>query len=82
MNIQDPEIRNKVRAALGEISASMTRIEAEKDLIKEVVKKLSDETSIPKSVLIKSAKVYHKQNYKQQVEEYENFQQLYETLFN
>lgn len=82
MNIQDPEIRNKVRAALGEISASMTRIEAEKDLIKEVVKKLSDETSIPKSVLNKSAKVYHKQNYKQQVEEYENFQQLYETLFN
>ena len=82
MNIQDPEIRNKVRAALGEISASITRIEAEKDLIKEVVKKLSDETSIPKSVLNKSAKVYHKQNYKQQVEEYENFQQLYETLFN
>ena len=82
MNIQDPEIRNKVRAALGEISASMTRIEAEKDLIKEVVKKLSDETSIPKSVLNRSAKVYHKQNYKQQVEEYENFQQLYETLFN
>lgn len=82
MNIQDPEIRNKVRAALGEISASMTRIEAEKDLIKEAIKKLSDETSIPKSVLNKSAKVYHKQNYKQQVEEYENFQQLYETLFN
>ena len=58
MNIQDPEIRNKVRAALGEISASMTRIEAEKDLIKEVVKKLSDElVKIPLKGKIESLNV-------------------------
>ena len=81
MNIQDPETRQKIRATFGEISASMTRIEAEKDLIKETIKKLSEDHSIPKSVLNKAAKIYHKQTYTKEVQEQENVTSLYETLF-
>lgn len=80
MNIQDPEVRRKVRNAMGEISASMTRIEAERDLIKETVKRLNDEHQLSKKALNKMAKAYHKQSYTKEVEEQDEFQTLYETV--
>jgi uncharacterized FlgJ-related protein len=80
MNIQDPTVRTKVRQAMGEISASMTRIEAERDLIKEIVKKIHDEHDLPKKALSKMAKAYHKQSFSKEVEEQEEFQTLYETV--
>ena len=80
MQIQDPAVRTKVRQAMGEISASMTRIEAERDLIKEIVKKLNDEHSLPKKALNKMAKAYHKQSFTKEVEDQEEFQTLYETV--
>lgn len=80
MQIQDPAVRTKVRQAMGEISASMTRIEAERDLIKEIVNKLNDEHNLPKKALSKMARAYHKQSFTKEVEEQEEFQTLYETV--
>ena len=45
------EDRKKIKGALGEISDSMTRVEAEKVFVKEVLKNLSDEFKIPKKTL-------------------------------
>lgn len=80
MQIQDPAVRKIVRDAMGEISASMTRVEAERDLIKEIVKKLNEDHQLPKKALNKMARAYHKQSFTKEVEEQEEFTTLYETV--
>jgi DNA repair ATPase RecN len=80
MNIQDPAIREKVRNAMGEMSASMTRIEAERDLLKEIVKKLNEDHELSKKALNKIAKVYHRQSYSKELEEMDDFSTMYETI--
>jgi hypothetical protein len=58
----------------------MTRMEAERDLIKEIIKEQSDQFQIPKKILTKIAKTYHKQNLTQEVEDHEDFVELYEEV--
>ena len=52
----------KVLGCLQEISNSLTRIEAERDLIKEILQKMQDECEISKKLGRKLARVYHKRN--------------------
>lgn len=78
--ISSPTDRIKIKKMLGEISGSMTRMEAERDLIRETIKAMSDEFQLPKKTLSRMAKVYHKQNYTQEVAEHEEFEDLYELI--
>ena len=70
----------KVLGCLQEISNSLTRIEAERDLIKEILQKMQDEHEIPKKLSRKLAKVYHKHNYEEEVAEQNDFVEVYETV--
>ena len=70
----------KVWGCLQEISNSLTRIEAERDLIKEILQKMQDECEIPKKLGRKLARVYHKRNYEEEVAEQSDFQSIYETV--
>ena len=70
----------KVLGCLHEISNSMTRIEAERDLIREILQKMQDECEIPKKLARKLAKVYHKRNYEEEVAEQSDFQTIYENV--
>ena len=70
----------KVLGCLQEISNSLTRIEAERDLIKEILQKMQDECEIPKKLSRKLAKVYHKRNYEEEVAEQSDFQTIYENV--
>ena len=70
----------KVLGCLQEISNSLTRVEAERDLIKEVLQKLQDECEIPKRLGRKLAKTYHKRNYEEEVAEQADFQTIYENV--
>lgn len=72
--------RDKIKKMLGEISNSMTRIEGERDLIKETIKEMSQEFNLPKRTLNRMAKVYHKQNFLREREEHEEFEDLYTTI--
>ena len=76
----DPAERKKVMDALMEISASMTRMEAERDLIKSILERMEDEFEIPKKPGRKLAKIYHKQNFSEVKEEQEELETLYETI--
>ncbi len=58
----------------------MLRMEAERDLIKEIVKEVSAEHQIPKKILAKIAKTFHKQNLTQEVADHEDFVDLYDTV--
>lgn len=75
-----PEQKKELQNAVQEISNSMTRTEAERDLIKEIVKEQSDQLQIPKKVISKIAKTFHKQNLAQEVADHEEFVELYEKV--
>jgi hypothetical protein len=70
----------KVLGCLQEISNSLTRIEAERDLIKEILQKMQDECEIPKKLSRKLARTYHRRNYEEEVAEQSDFQTIYENV--
>ena len=70
----------KVLGCLQEISNSLTRIEAERDLSREILQKMQDECEIPKKLGRKLARVYHKRNYEEEVAEQSDFQTIYENV--
>lgn len=70
----------KVLGCLQEISNSLTRVEAERDLIKEILQKMQDECEIPKKLSRKLAKVYHKRSYEEEVAEQNDFVEIYENV--
>jgi hypothetical protein len=75
-----PEQKKDLQGAIQEISNSMIRTEAERDLIREIVKEQSDTLQIPKKVISKIAKTFHKQNLAQEVADHEDFVELYEKI--
>lgn len=77
---QDPAARKAIKKVMEEISASMTRIEGERDFIKEAITKCAEEYEINKKTFRKLAKVYHKQNFSREVAEHEEFETMYEQL--
>ena len=74
------ENKKKLQGAIREISASMLRTEAERDLIREIVKEQSAELQIPKKIITKIAKTYHKQNLTQEIADHEDFVELYDKV--
>ena len=50
--------KDKLRKAIIEIADSLTRIAAERDLQKEIIKKTSEELTIDKKIIRRMAKVY------------------------
>lgn len=75
-----PADREKIRSVLRTVSESMTRIEAEKELIRDEIAALAEEFDIPKKFLNRMARTYHRQNFKDVVEEQDDFETLYETI--
>ena len=74
--------KKKIYDALKSISNSYTRIEAERDYVKEVLKNLYDDYKIPKKTLSKLASTYHKQNFTEEVALNEEFELIYQTVTN
>jgi hypothetical protein len=75
-----PDQKKTLQGAIQEISNSMVRTEAERDLIKEIVKEQSSTLQIPKKIIAKIAKTYHRQNLTQEVADHEDFVELYEKV--
>ena len=72
--------KQKVLGCLQEISNSLTRIEAERDQIKEILQKMQDDFEIPKKLSRKLAKTYHKRNYEEEVASQNDFVETYEAV--
>ena len=72
--------KNKVLSVLKECSNAMTRIESEREFIKEAIAKAAEEHELDKKILRKMATVYHKQNYESVQGENDEFATLYETI--
>jgi hypothetical protein len=78
--ISNPADREKLLKVIRECSESMTRMDAEKDYVKEAIGAISKDLQLPKKLVSKMVKVYHKQNYSEEVVTHEQFQILYETI--
>jgi UV DNA damage repair endonuclease len=58
----------------------MSRVEGERSFSKEAIADICEQLKIPKKLVAKMAKVYHKQNYDEEVAVHEQFETLYETV--
>jgi ssDNA-specific exonuclease RecJ len=72
--------KQRIKGAMDEISASYTRIDAERDFIKDAVESLSEDVGIPKKYLSKMAKIFHKENVSELISEIEDIEALIETI--
>ena len=76
----DPAARKAIKKCMDELSASMARIDGERDFIKEAIDNICEEYEMSKKTFRKLAKVYHKQNFSKEVAENEEFETMYEQL--
>lgn len=81
MNLTPNELL-KLESALKDMSTSMTRVQAERDLQKNVIGDICGELNLNKKVFRKLAKTYHKQNFADEVASHQEFEQLYATVTN
>lgn len=77
----NPEDIGKIKKAIKQTSDSLTRIDAEKDFIKDVGDALKVDYNMPRQLFNRLVKVYHKQNYSEESAKSEEFELLYETVF-
>ena len=75
-----PEDKKKIRQALQEISDSLTRMEAERDLIEDILQTVEDNYKIKKKYTRRLAKVFHKQNFNQVQRDQQDLETLYESV--
>ena len=78
--ISNPAAKKRVSDSMQEISGSFTRIEAERDLIKNIICDLSEELEINKKLLRKAARAYHKQNLAEEQQQMEEVATLVESI--
>ena len=72
--------RKQIQTALSEMSNSMTRIEAEKELMKGIADKILEDCMVPKKDFNKLARIYHASNFAQEAARSEEFMQFAEAV--
>ena len=72
--------REKLFKIIKECSDSMTRIDGEQDFIREAIADTAKNMQLPKKLVAKMVKVYHKQNFDEEVAVHEQFETLYESV--
>ncbi len=80
--ISNPDDRKKFKALLVEITNCMLKIDAERDLMKEIVDAGKSEFEVQPKLIRKLASTMYKQNYADVQAENEHFEYLYEALVN
>lgn len=79
---QDPAARKAIKDCMQEVSNSMTRIEGERDFIKEAINNICEEYQLSKKTFRKLVRTYHKQNFSNEVADHEEFELMYTELTN
>lgn len=72
--------REKLFKIVQECSNSLTRIDGEQDYIREAITETAKQMQLPKKMVAKLVKVYHKQNFDEEVAVHEQFETLYESV--
>ena len=77
--LSEPD-KEKLFKVIKECSDSMTRQDAEKDFVRESIAETSKNMQLPKKLVARLVKVYHKQNFDEEVAVHEQFETLYESV--
>jgi len=78
----NPSDKVKLKGKFEEISNSYTRIEAERELIREILSDIKDDFEIPPKIARKLAKIFHKRNLQEVVAENEEITEAYDEVFS
>ncbi len=78
--LNNPEEQKVIKDCLSEMVDAMIRVSAERDLMKEIVKRVKEETTVRPKVFRRMAKTQFQSNFSEVVAEDEEFVELYETL--
>jgi len=70
----------KVVDAIQTINDSMTRVDAERDLVKDTINKLHEEIAFPKKLLRRLAKTHYRRSFESDTQENRDFESTYETI--
>ena len=79
-NSMTKEDKAKLRKAILEINDSLTRVEAERDLQKEIINKMNEELGMDKKIIRRMARVYHNANYSAEVQNNRDFEETYDGV--
>jgi hypothetical protein len=72
--------RDKLFKVIKECSGSLARVDGERTYIKEAIGDICKELNLPKRLVNRLLKVYHKQNFEEETVVNDQFQTLYETV--
>jgi len=72
--------KEKIKKTVQEISNSMSRMDGEREFIREAIKAAHEEHGINKKVLRKMATAYHKQNFMEEIATQEEFETVYKEV--
>lgn len=75
-----PDEKKVVRDCLEEILNSMHRVAAERDLQKDIVGRIKDETELTPKVFRRIARVAFNSNYSEEAASNDEFESTYETV--
>jgi len=80
--LNNPEEQKIIKDCLREMVDSMIRVSAERDLMKEIVSRVKDETTVKPKIFRRMAKVQFASNFSEVVADNEEFVEIYEKLNN
>jgi plasmid maintenance system antidote protein VapI len=81
-SIVTQDLATAMGEAMKEMSKSFTRVDAEKDLQKDIASRMNDEYGVPKQVFNKMAKLYYAANLAQEEAKNEEFMEFTRSVFS
>ena len=72
--------RKLIQGALKEMSDSMTRVEAEKELQKDIVERIKDECDVPKRDFSRLARIFHASSLVEEAAKEEEFMEFAQAI--
>lgn len=75
-----PQQKTAIKSCLQEISNSLTRVEAERDNIREIVNRCATEFEMNKRITRKLARIFHKNNIDEERAEQEEISNTYDAV--
>lgn len=77
----DSKSRSEIVNAVKEASNARTRIEGEREFIRETAKRIKEELGVPPAVFNQLVTTYHRQDVHDRQQRAEEFFEIYEVLF-
>lgn len=77
MNLEEKKL---VRTAIDEMIDSFTRAEAEKDLQKDIVARIKEETTVTPRIFKRLANTAYRASFSEEVASHEEFEELYQEI--